>query len=428
MHVEWFGKRQYAFGLTWAESARRPGKAEIRDQRSRLNPAGRERFYSCVSHAHGHYTLGCGVSDATVRGAVYSYAATLAAMQPDGLYVAALDDEHLWFAVISGGRVAPETDVIDTSEHVLTRIEGYRSLLNLDPSSIFAEEGIYIEGGSESFDPQGAVAGAKKPVAVHAASGRVDLLPWAFAAGAVIAVIVGIKLYSAHKAAQSQQQLSAKQRQQIIQSYRVAVQGALSAYPQDPDWILRDWEKVRDALPPYFMGWTLNDIDCTPSGCDAQYRRDGNLTAYAVTPFTGRFGVGAVAIDPQGHAIKVHLPLQNTMVVVDDGLLRNPPHANQSLLDWLGLSPAHVAGLSEQPTSAVVNLAATNNGLQVGYPAFMTETVGFNGHSPVVVALPSIIAWAAHTGFHVTAIDFKAPYGSTGTTDAWAITLMRFHG
>lgn len=428
MHVESIAKRTYAFGLTWTESTQRAGKADIRNQRSRLDPSGRERFYTCVIHSQGHFALGCGIAESSVKGTVYSYAATLAAHHADGLYVARVDEEHLWFAVIADGIVTPETDVIDTTEKVLERVEDYRTLLYLDPQNIHATEGIYIAGGSQLFDPIEAVAAVRKPVAMTATSGRMSLGPWVYAAAAVAVVIVGLALWHAHEAAKSKQQLSADQRKQMIQTYHLAVQAALSAYPREAGWVLHDWTKVTDTLPPFYAGWTLSDINCTPTGCDGTYKRQSNLSAYAVTPFTDRFGVGPVSIDPQAHSIKVHVSLQNATLIVDDTLLHSPPPVGQQLLDWLGLTPNHVSGLSEQPTTLVVNLATASGGSQVGYPAFLTETVGFNGNTPMVVALPSIVAWGKHAGFHVTAIDFTTPYSGSGATATWAITLLRFHG
>ncbi|MGH8156531.1 MAG: type 4b pilus protein PilO2 [Rhodanobacter sp.] len=359
-----------------------------------------------------------------------SYAATLASLHPDGLYVAKVDADQLWFCVVSGGLVTPETDVIGPNDEVLSRIESLRTLLSLEPSSIYAGEDITIEGGSQFFDPASAVQGARKPVVMRAASAGISLMPFVVLGVVMLVVVGGVLVWKKHQASQAQKEMSAEQRQQLIQQYHVAVQGALANYPTDPAWVQPAWQAVMNQLPPFLAGYRLDTVLCVPSGCDGTYVRSQDLIAYAVSPFTDRFGVGAVTMDAQGNELKVHLVLNNATITVDETLLHSPPAKNDvQLLDWLGRTPLHVVGIKDRPTMLVADLAAANGGNQVGYPPFVTESVDIKGQSPMVTALPALADWAAHASFRITQLQFKTPYG--GGLDAigtWDIAVLRFHG
>lgn len=430
MYVEWIGKRQYAFGLTWVESTRRPGKAEIKAQRLALDPLGRARCHICICSAAGRFTLGAGISDKPLRGTVYSYAATLASTHPDGLYVAKVDDDHLWYCVISGGLVTPETDVIGGNQDILSRIESLRTLLHLEPSAIFASEDIDIEGGSQPFDPASAVQAVRKPVALRVSTTGLSLMPFLVVGAVLLVGTAGDIVWKKYEASKAQQSMSAAQRQQLIQSYHNAVQGALVNYPSNPSWAQAAWQTANVELPPYMAGFHLDTIQCIPSGCDGSYVRSQQVIAFAISPFTDRFGVSAVSIDPQGNAIKVHLALKNPPFVVDDALLHRPPAKNPvALLDWLGRTPLHVVGISERPTMLVSDLASANGGTQVGYPAFVSESVELKGNSPMASALPALQEWASSAGFRITRMESKTPYGGgSEATGNWDIAVQRIHG
>lgn len=425
MLIESVGKRRYAFGLSWTERSRKPGKPELLAQRKALDPAGRSHYYACICASASGFRLGGGISTTRVRGTVYSYAASIATRQPDGLYVVAIDDERAWFVVLSGGTVVPETDVIDTREAVLARVDGLRQVLGLTAEQIFAGEGLTIQGGSQAFDPMQAVLGLRKPVPLRALSTGVPWMPVAVAAAAVVIAMIGVKLYHRHEAAMAQAALSAKQRQQLIRSYHVAVQGALSSDPQDPQWVQAALQAAMDRLPPFLAGWHLSRVACVPAGCDGVYEHGQGLAPYALTPFQERFG--AVGMHPEGNALRVHLPLGTSTVPVNDMLLRHPPaERGVSMVDFVGESPLHVAGLSQPPVARAINLAMVDGGARVGYPAFMIETVTLQGQVPVVVSLPSLLHWLTPSGFAVTSLKYTTGYGNAGLT-AWNVTAVRIH-
>ncbi|MEY2152289.1 type 4b pilus protein PilO2 [Rhodanobacter sp. 115] len=425
MRIETVGKRHYAFGLTWADSSRKPGKAELQALRKQLDPTGRARYYTCTCHTGNRFVLAGGINTTRVRGKIYSFAASLAARQPDGLYVVQVDADNLWFVLIRNGLVIPETDVIDTTEKVLRSIEFYRRTLNLDASSIFAGDGVEIVD-AQLFNAEQAVLGLRNPVALRLVSSKPAMMPLAIGVVGLVLVGAGVKLYRKHKAAQSQQQLTEQQRLQKIQAYRQAAQGALSNYARDPQWITRALEKARNRLPPFLAGWTLQKVDCDLSGCNGDYVHGTGLVFYAVAPFQARFR-GQLSIHPDSNGLRVHVPLSVPVVVASDSLLHNPPPvSNPSLIDWIGLSPLHVAGLSDRPAGVAKNLALAAGATTVGYPSFVTETVLLKGNAPIAVSLPSVLHWASPAGFRVTHLTWMTGYGSSAA-ESWQITAMRFH-
>lgn len=426
MRVERIGSRQYAFGMAWADSgSAKPRPAEVKALQAKLDPGRQARYYHCVVAANGRYALGGGVVASKPGGKIYSYAATLAAVAGDGIYVAPVDDTQLWFCVIREGIVTPETDVIDESSRVLASIDGYRSLLDFDASHIFSAEGVSIRGGAEPFDPIEVVSHVRKPIVLRASGGKVSMAPVVVAAALVIASVVGYKIYVAHQAAVQHKIVTEQQRQQVIQSYRSAAQSALSAYPVDADWPNGAWRTIATRLPVFLAGWNLKDVSCVLSGCDANYVRTGKSFS-AVSPFTDRFGVAAVGFDPKGNLIKVHLPLNNRAVEVNDDLLHNPPAAGMPILDWMGLSTLHVDGLQGQPTVVATNLAAVSNATQVGYPAFVTDTVTLKGSASVANSIRDAVQWGMYGSFRVTKFEFSVNSGKGGSN--WTFTLARFHG
>ncbi len=426
MRVERIGKQQYAFGMTWSDSgAARPKSREAKAQHVALDPAGSARYYYCVIAANGRYSLGGGTVAGKLSGAVYSYAATLAAGRVDGIYVAPVDDGKLWFCVVRGGIVTPETDVIEDTEKVLASIDGYRALLNFDAKSTFAAEGVAIRGGAEPFDPVAAVAHIKRPVALRLLGSKVSLAPFAVAAAVVIAGVIGYKMYQAHKAKAEHLIVTAQQRQQAIQAYQTSARAALSTYPQNPTWPVAAWRELTDPMPVFLAGWQMKSTDCTLAGCDATYAHAGS-GADAVAPFTNLFGKQAVMVDSNGDALKVRLTFPgNHPVDVNDALLHNPPPGGMPILDWIGLTPVHLPGLHGRPTVLATNLAA-GGGSQVGYPTFMVDTVTAKGNTSIDTVIDSAIQWGADGSFRVTKFEFTP---GVGTSDApsWTITLARIH-
>lgn len=421
MRVEPIGKRQYAFGLTWSESrARKPNRQVIAAQRKALDPTASQPYYHCVTRAKGRYALGGGIVPRAAKGKVYSYAATLAGLHADGVYVAEVDEGQLWFCVVQGGLVAPGTDVIDKTDVVLDAIAQYRSLLGLDSESTYAADGVAIPGGAQPFDPIAALAKAKHPVPLVSSSDKSHVLLIAEVAVVVVAGVVGYHVYHAHKVAEQHKVLTAEQRQQAIQAYESAARSSLASYPADPTWALVALTKVHAMLPVNYSGWVLQQVQCQPSACTGTYARERG-GPMAVTPFVDRFGASAVQIDTQGKAIRVQLPLGFAPEPVTDAFLHNPPVAGMAPADWVGLAPIHVYGMSGDPTEQASNLAQTKGGKQVGFPDLMQVDVTMKGNTPVGTVLPAIVQWATAGGFRVTHWESRI----TNSAFAWTATVSR---
>lgn len=425
MRIETVGKKHYAFGLTWVGVARKPTKAVVATQRRAHKASNASTFYTCVCKKNGTFVLGTGVTATRVRGKVYSYAASLAKRQPDGLYVVRVDDTNLWFVLIRDGLVIPETDVIGPAEKVLESVHFYRQTLDLDADTIFAGEDVRLDD-AQSFDAAAAVQGMRDPVPLSAVTGRGPVMLLAGVATFAILGVGGYKLYKKHQAAQAEQALTAQQRAQVIAAYHGAAQAALAGYAQDPRWVAQAWQMASLRLTPFLAGWTLQKVDCTPAGCDGHYVHGSSLAAYAIAPFQARFA--HVSIHPDVNSLQVHLPLTTPLRVVDDALLHAPsPARAPAMVDWIGLASLHITGLRDRPAGVARNIAAAAGATAVGYPAFMVESITLKGRAPAVVSLPSLLRWATPAGFRVT--HFTVMTGlDNDSTASWDATILRYHG
>lgn len=427
MRIETVGKRQYAFGLAWSEGSRKPGKVAFDTQRASLAAAKRAHYYYCILQSGGHFGLGGVVLQTRAKGKLYSYAGTLARTQQDGLYVAALDANTLWFCVIQNGMVVPETDVVDSRPAVLARIAEYRSLLNLDAESIHASEDVVLPGGSQPFDAD-AAALVTGPLALRLQSSPMALVaPAIVVVALVLAVIVGLKFYKIHEAEVQHQIVTEQQRQTAITNYKNSVHAALSGFPASAGWAAGAVAASFARFPAFMDGWYLSEVRCVPSGCDGTYKPLTPDGPRLVSPFRDRFGSAHVSISPRGDELKIHFAITTAMVAVTEGLLHQPPMSGMSLLDWTGLVPVYVGSARGVPHVTAVNLAATGGGSQVGYPPLMTETVGLQGVAPIAVALPQVLAWSAKGAFKATVVQFTPGFGTSGASK-WSITVERIHG
>lgn len=424
MRVEPIGKRQYAFGLTWSESrTRKPNRQAVAQHRRVLDATVTQPYYYCVARAKGRYALGGGIVPKAVKGKVYSYAATLAGLHTDGVYVAEVDEGQLWFCVVQGGLVAPGTDVIEKTDVVLDAIAQYRSLLGLGAENTFAAEGIAIPGGAEPFDPVATLAKVKRPVLLTSSADKSHMLVAVEVVVVAIAATVGFHVYHAHKVAEQHKVLTAQQRQQAIQAYESGARSALASYPADPGWALDALAKVRSTLPLDYSGWALQQVQCQPSACTGTYVREREAPM-AVSPFENRFGASAVQIDTEGKAIQVQVPLGYAGEQITDAFLHNPPPAGMAPADWVGLASIHVYGMTGDPKEKASNLAQTKGGKQVGFPDLMQVDVDMTGNTPVGTVLPAIVQWAAAGGFRVTQWTSRVSSG-TSTAFSWTATVSR---
>lgn len=418
MRVEDLGKHAFAFGLTWVDQIRKPARSEIQARRREADPSGRAPFYSVSIEHTGQYVLGFGMPAIPPRGQVYSYAATLAAAGRDGIFVAPTDDNALWFCVIRGGLVVPETDRIDSADSVRSLVERFKEALGFDAGSVFAADGTEVRG-AQPFDPMSAIAGIKPVRMQRLAKGAPVGLILAIAGAAIVGFAFWhFVLHPAPKVSPEQQ------RAQMRAAYLTGLHSKLADYPVDPGWALRAYRSAR-VFPAFEAGWTLHDVTCKPSSCDAVYDAPQDA-AHAVTPFEDRFGEHAVSVDREGRKLQITVALHNEPFPVNDQSVSGFKPATVSLLDWLGMLPAHIPDAKLAGQVKALNLAQTGGGTAAGFPPLYREDVTLQGRDYLgPSALNQAVRWGDYGRFRVTLLQWNP---GIGTQSAWMIQFSRLHG
>ena len=426
MRVERFDNRNYAFGLDWVDASRKPGKDSIKSIRKRIKAPANSRFYTCVCQKQERYSIGAGTVSTPIKGRIYSYAASLAMRYNDGLFVARVDDVSCWFVLIRNGLVIPGTDVIDSIDAILENVAFYRENLNLPDNLVFSGPDLDISN-AEVFNPEKPIAGLRRPVILtfHSTHRVVAVI----GGGAVIAAVLATNaiIIKHRKQAAAIADVAALQIQQSISTYRHAVKGALSSYSIDGSAGPIAWRNSIKKLPHAADGWTLHDLDCDMATCSGDYVHGQGVAFYSIERWAKHYG-NMLSVHPDASGIRLRIALNVPTVVVNDQFLRHPPKIqSNSLIDFVGLSPLHVAGLSDRPAATVVNEAASSGGLAAGYPSLVVESITIKGRSPIDIGLMSVSAWAIGNGFHLTHLTATTGYENLGTP-SWTITAIRVHG
>lgn len=426
MHIQSIGRRQFAFGMTWTErkgvdldeAAREALRLSDEAPLGRVRTTARSRRGKNAAGAAGFLQL-----DDGQRGAVFSAAEALASRFEDGLFVMSMaDGENLWFCGVRDHTVLVGYDSIAPAEDVVGKVLAMSSVLKLP---LYVEADLLTHpafvGGDRCTELAIADAIAKAKIKPLARMGVNPALLGVV--GAVVAVGVAYVVFSGPS--QDTQEVSPEeQRQQSISAYVEQAKTSIGAYAADSTWALEALRTMEREMPPALAGWHVATFACDPTQCLVEYARAGS-GAYAVSPFTERFGVQSVALNQDGKSLVVSRPLSLPRVEVTEDWLRQLQPADVVLADWLGRIPLGMDGGSVSGVPVVNQLDQSLGGSAIGMPKLVMEQVSVNGSSFLGARpLASIVEQGAAGGFRIARFTWSPNIESP----SWNITWSRVHG
>lgn len=435
MQLHRIGKRNYAFGLTWLVVRENTMEAIEATQNGEISglvyevtltgPAAaggsevpvRSRFPWRKRMPAGERVVGFTIVEDRLSGDVYSYAAGLAALGRDGLYVAPLSDNAYWYCGIQNGVVISNTDATGLPDAVRTIVENLSQIFGLQ---IYAAAGIDIDGAS-NFDFEKALESSKeRPLRVL----RKGASPVAPILATGIIALLGFGGY--RLAYPPQPKLTPEQQQALArQSYVSSVQSTVKDLPVDADWVLTAFLRARDSLPPFVSGWDLAGVTCEPRLCKALYTTDGRDT-FAVSPLIERFGP-RVTFSADGHTATVAMPQDTAMQAITEQYLRALPVKVPPFLDWVGSVPLHMGGAKIDGQLFTNDLSARFNAAAAAMPALTMEQASIKAEfAPDRILLGEVVRAGSRGGY--VPVKFAWSMGAGHVPASWRMTWTRLHG
>lgn len=439
MRVEHIDKRTYAFGLTWIagrdsaaediEAARGgaedgfvyyvelhgtgslSGEAPVSER-----PAPRPRVLSFRSRADAEKVVGFAVEPSRVKDLPCSYAATLAGLKQDGLYIAALPDNQFWYCGVKNGVVVPDTDHVGPRELIRGQVMTMSQGLGLP---VYAGPGASIED-SRPFDLVSALDGVRAR-ALRPLQAERKLKTPLIVVGALVLAAFGYRVLFPPKP-----KITPAQQQAILrQDYLNAATARIGPLPLSSDWVLRAYDTAEARLPAIKAGWFLQGVNCTPTGCRALYATNGHHT-FSLSPMTWRFG-HAVTVMQNGTSLAVGLPVRTSLRTVSIGLLQSLRPARLPLLDWVGAVPLVMDGGRIDGQLMNINLAGQLGGTSAGMPALFLQQASVKGMFYLDrLSLEHVLRAGARGGFVPVQAAWSPGFGRVPAS--WRITWERIHG
>lgn len=426
MEILTLGRRNVAFGLSWAERGNEAMDDVARDALSIPDDVALSRvFVTPFSRRTEAATpIGFLALPEDVRGPVYSAAQAVATLGRDGLYVMAMADDGatLWFCGVRSGKVLVGFDEIAPAGDVAGKVMAMSATLKLP---IFLDTGLLGHGVFSALTAPGdlnvrsLVAQAKLTPLKRVG---VNTKVLAAASAALVAALIGLFVLSSTR----ERPADTSQARAARDSYVSGVRGTLGAYPVDGAWALAALARAEHDLPPELAGWKIKSVDCDPTHCEAEYERLAPNAAYAVSPFFDRFGTTSVSVLPDGQKLKVTLTLGGISTQrVDESWLRRQSPARTRFLDWLGAIPRTMIGGTLATPPVITQIDQSLGGTAAGMPPLVREQVSVNGSFFLTYgALRYIVANAAVNGFVIA----RLKWSPTLTSPSWNIAWSRIHG
>jgi hypothetical protein len=440
VRIERIGDRDYAFGLTWI-AARDSAAEDIETHRNGVTdgvvfytdlsghraidesptgatPEGRARVLRFRSRADVERVIGYTAEKTKLGKAVFSYAAGLASLGQDGLYIAALSDNQFWYCGVKNGVVVPDTDHIGPRDVIRGNVQTMSQGLGLP---VFAGPGATIEGASP-FDLAKALGGVRFKPLRPLVRERKPITPILMLVGAIIVVAVGYRVLFPPKPKLTPQQEQAMLRQ----SYVSAVQSKVGSLPMNGGWVMSAYNLARAKLPPFIAGWTLQGVNCVPLSCTALYATDGHHT-FALSPMVDRFGKPAVQMMQNGQSLSVMLPLHTPLRSISEMSLQALPPSMVPFMDWVGAVPLSMNGGEIDGQLLSADLQQQLNGAAAGMPPLFFNEAAVKGTFFLDrIALGHILRRGVRGGF--VPVTFAFSFGLGRVPATWRMTWERIHG
>lgn len=426
MRVGVLGKRRYVFGLKWAEAHERKPASVVREA---LDAGSKGIFTSLRNEDDDRAVVGYGDLQAlqdTGKGALYSYAAALAASGTDGIYVAPVDDGRLWYVVIAHGLPVPETDVTLELAEGLTAVQSMRATFGLPV--LVAEGGELGIEPDDWFDPLGLVEHVKlAPLRRSGGAGN--------AIGAVVLIaVLGCVAFGAWwlflrksevdvDAAADAQALAEAQRA----SYLASVRAAVAAHPLDTRWVVDAYADATRAYPGGIGGWRLDGVTCSPGTCIANYSAVEDRPR-ALAPMQERFGAANVVMleDQKSLMVSRTVPTGSVAVEWSDNQVLAPRHWPRPASDVLGRLGLYFAKIEADGQVGVEDLGATMMPPPEARPLLREKVAIKQAEALDPIRLKGLVVYFGEEGFAPANLAFST--GTGGVSPAWRMEFVRLGG
>lgn len=414
MRIVQLGKRKYAFGLAWNDSFGDDAKEAVRDA------MGEERnaYYTILRGPDHEEVLGFG--SAQVKGSVYSYAAALASVGQDGLYVAQAGVDRVWYLLVTNGVVAAGTDRDLSEDHALDAIESLRAVY---PNLPVRTHGVDLPGANE-FSLEAIVAKAKvRPMRRLATENPI-------VGALVLTAVLGAVGFGGWYLFVREEPIvidKAAELERKRQAYITSVQMAAGSIPRDAAWVVNAFDLARQAYPEGIAGWVLEGVSCTPQACKGTYAIARDAQGYALTPVWDAFGRDRVSLmgDKKSLEVALKLPTMEPLSYTEQDVMQ-PPMATGRIIDTIGVLGMKFGDVRIDGDFKTEQLNQINQAPPGTAPLIRDSFALRHDAALDDVRVKGLAAYLSEAQFVATTLNYSTGAGSIPT--AWRIEWVRLHG
>lgn len=412
MKIGKIDKRDYAFGLTWVDSSY--SIADAIESKS----SGQAWYVAFVDKAEGAYTVG--FTEEPIKGKLASYAATLAAVAEDGIYVAEVESGDYWYVNVHRRRVVAGTDVTVPASEIVDVVTALRDSLGVQ--LFVSGEAVVDVPGSREWDPVRAVRAAR-PAWLKKHGGN--------SASQVVAalLILGLGLGGLYFAVETLSPEPVVQQgptpEEIRAMYLANVRSSLGQVPGQISWVSRAINVSRETFPPFKGGWALNKISCSAAGCSASYQRERTSPWSSPELLLGMGVAGNVADDLSNASLSAMV--ESVQLDPTDEEILNYPRVGRDLRDMLGVFGVRFPGIAIMGAPSRIRLDTQQPEVPPDARPLWIERVSFSsGGVPEPYLVRKINAFFAAEGFRAANLSMSRGYGTDPS--GWSIEFVRLTG
>lgn len=419
--IQRFGKRQFAFGLEWKE-----GGDDLDDVLDAVRDT--EGGLYCVMHAGKRRgdpsCVGLFRAASATKGEIYPFAAAVAKLGTDGIYVMPLGEDKLWYVSIRDSLVVAGTDRIDDKSTVLNSIQTQVALAerNGEVRKIFSPLEIR-QTGWQVFDPVEVADRAK----VKALKKTKEASP-----AAAIAIVVGVLALASAAwwfffRGASEAEQAAEQAEAARQAYVANLTQQLANLPSDHAWVNGAYSLVERSAPAVAAGYVQKEVTCVPLSCSVIYNvlKDSPYSPAELRSMLG----DAVTFDTTGQVATYTVQVPTPIVSVDDTLLRAWPVSPNQTKERIGMLPLYAPNLALATDPVEEDLSAAAGTVPPGYLPITRTVVSVRLRESGLLLASDVAAisdfWA-NGGFVPTSLRWTT--GITGEAPTWTAEFVRVSG
>ena len=416
MRLAQIGKRQFAFELQWNDTFVDP-KESVRDA------LGEDVAALFTTHKGSDGTEHLAFAQVPVdapKGSIYSYAVALAKAGRDGIFVAEVDEDRLWYVVIQHGQVMAGTDRSGPEHLVVDSVETMRNHFRL---SVFSSTDRVAD--AIQFDPIAAVAKVRiKPMKLM--GGKESSLVGAL----VLVAVVGAIGFGVWHLFLKKTEIAVDPAQQAAEQralYVASVQSALGVIPTEAGWASTAYRRAQQSFPPVIAGWLLDGVSCVPTACTGAYSLPAGSAGYTISPVQAHFGSGAVSMLPDHRSFNATVSLdQGESLAVDDAFVYGPAETAIPLIDAVGQLGMNFAQVTLDGDVRIERLNTDLTG-PADAPLLVRESLATRHDNALdLVMLRTLTAYLSRAEFVPTSLSYSSGIGAVPA--AWRMEWTRMHG